>query len=139
MPALPGIEMPGSNDKTTAWTPIETGDPVREHHLATAYLLCQRRQYDEAKRILNMVLLTAPNDPDVQYLLARIASTEQADQRDEEGLRSWRYRLGMQTTAARFGAYIVAIVVAGFGVWNVFNSIAEAQSNGFAGQTTSMV
>lgn len=126
-------------DKTTAWTPVETGDPVREHHLAQAYLLCQRRQFDEAKRLLKMVLRGSPNDPDARYLLSRILSTEQADQFQDEKLRSWRFRLGLQTAWARFGVYITALALAGYGIWNVFYAVAEGMERGFAGSIHSMV
>lgn len=126
-------------DKTTAWTPIETGDPVREHHLSQAYLLCQRRQFDEAKRLLNRVLRNAPNDGDARYLLGRILATEQAEKNDDEKLRGWRFRLGLQTAWARFGVYLTALALAGYGIWSLFSAAAEGSERGFATRVTSMV
>ena len=70
---------------------MDTGDPAREATLAQAYLLCQRGKYDDAKRLLHMLQRSAPGDRDVQYLLARIASTQQVEKRDDEGMRSWRW------------------------------------------------
>lgn len=131
--------MPTPNEKTTAWTPIETGDPAREATLAQAYLLCQRRKYDDAKRLLHMLQRSAPQDPDVQYLLARIASTEVAEKQEDEGLRSWRYRLGMQTSTARFCAYVAAVVIGIYGIWNFFNSIGEGISKGFGTNISSLI
>src|SRR5579859_3188291 len=128
--------MPNPIDKTTAWTPLDTGDPAREHHLAQAYLLCQRRQYDEARRLLNMLLVSYPTDPDARYLLGRINSTEQVEERSEQKLRSWRYTLGLQTAWARFVAYVGALAALIYGGWNVSVAFGEAREHGFGGLVT---
>jgi hypothetical protein len=128
-----------STDKTTAWTPIETGDPAREHHLKKAYLLCQRGKFDEAERLLKMLLVSSPNDPDARLLLARIAATEHAEKQEDEGRRAWRYRLGLQTTWSRVCWYLGALAAAGYGVWNAAQAVEIGRHMGFGAVITTML
>jgi hypothetical protein len=126
-------------NKTTTWRPIETVDPAREATLKRAYLLCQRRKYDEAERLLKMVLGTAPNDPDARYLLGRIQSTARLEKAENEGLRSWRYRLGLQSSWARFCAYAGSLIGLCYGAWNVWQALVDGSAKGFGAEITTMV
>lgn len=108
-----------------------TTSTTLETELERAHLLCLRRQFDEAQRILFDLNRRYPGNPDVQNLLARIRATEQADKQENERLRGWRYTLHLDTLWRRVGWFLAGLGLLIYGLWGGTGSLHTGRKQGF--------
>ena len=114
-------------------------DRATEIAFQQAYRLIARKQYARARKALQDIHLTDPDNPHVQILKSRIRDLEAEERERVEGLRSWRYSLAMNTTwrricwgAAAFGLGIYSLI-------EFSRAIPFAFANGMAASITSQI
>jgi hypothetical protein len=113
--------------------------PDLDMEIKRAHLLCVRRRYNEAKTLLQELKRRSPGNPEVDYLLARVIATEEAEKVRVEGRRGLRYMFGLQTTASRLWWGFVGIVMGLYGVAGEAMRLPIALQNGLTYQITDMV
>lgn len=112
---------------------MTSSEPIDvERELEQAHLFVMRGAYDEAHALLARLSRAGVPPQELAPLLEMIRMRQDRADRDGERRREWRYYLRLQTSAARIGWFVVAVIVAVHAVWNGAVAIGMGREQGFA-------
>lgn len=103
-----------------------------ERELARIHLLITRGDIAEARVLLARLARAGVPQQDIQPLLDAIGRREEQAKGAAERKRDLRYYLGLQTTAARIGYFLLALAAATHGLWSSSVAIGRGMARGFA-------
>ena len=114
-------------------------DRATDLALQHAYRLLAKKQYMSARKALHQIYLSDPQNPHAQNLQQRIRELEADESMCMEGLRTWRYRIGMNTAWRRlcWGAAGTSL-----GIYSIFQwakAIPYARNYGLAASITTQI